>query len=273
MTHRRPRRRGDRRQRPRRTAPSATAGRLRGCTSSCVVALVWLFPLALGGAQLASATTTTRRRRLHLVRRLHLRRTTPTPGSRPTSPTLPQLAVHHRARGAADAVPRVVVGVRPGAVPLQVQPGAAGCSPRRNLLPPQACSSRCTGVPRIPLPYWFSDSARCYDSYWGLILVNIAFQTGFCAFVLSNYMKTLPRELNEAAQVDGAALRQYWQITLPLCRPAAGGARDARGHLDLQRVLLGDGAVQRRQVAGHQLAEQPAAASSSPTTTSSPPAR
>ena len=53
-----------------------------------------------------------------------------------------------------------------------------------------------------------------------LILVNVAFQTGFCAFVLSNYMKTLPKELYEAAMVDGASVwRQYWQLTLPLCRP------------------------------------------------------
>ena len=33
-------------------------------------------------------------------------------------------------------------------------------------------------------------------------------------------MKTIPTELNEAAQVDGATVwRQYWQIIMPLCRP------------------------------------------------------
>ena len=72
----------------------------------------------------------------------------------------------------------------------------------------------------VPLPAWMSDSELLYDSYWMLILVNVAFQTGFCAFVLSNYMKTLPKELYEAAMVDGASIfRQYWQLTLPLCRP------------------------------------------------------
>jgi multiple sugar transport system permease protein len=72
----------------------------------------------------------------------------------------------------------------------------------------------------VPLPDWMSDSDSLYDSYWVLILVNTAFQTGFCAFVLSNYMKTLPKELYEAAQVDGASVwTQYWKITLPLCRP------------------------------------------------------
>jgi len=90
-----------------------------------------------------------------------------------------------------------------------------------NLLPQQALL-----IPlyraylETPLPYWMSDSGSLLDSYWGLILVNVAFQTGFCAFVLSNYMKTLPHELYEAAQVDGAGvLRQFFQLTLPLCRP------------------------------------------------------
>ncbi len=58
-------------------------------------------------------------------------------------------------------------------------------------------------------------------SYLGLILINVAFQLGFCTFVLSNYMKTLPFEIYESAQIDGASVtRQFWQLTLPLVRPA-----------------------------------------------------
>ncbi|WP_030896287.1 carbohydrate ABC transporter permease, partial [Streptomyces sp. NRRL S-474] len=64
-------------------------------------------------------------------------------------------------------------------------------------------------------------SGKLYDSALGLVLIHVAFQSGFCAFVLSNYMRSLPHELTEAALVDGASVwRQYWQITLPLCRPA-----------------------------------------------------
>jgi len=73
----------------------------------------------------------------------------------------------------------------------------------------------------LPLPYWVSDSGVFYDSYVGLIAINVAFQTGFCTFVLANYMKTIPKSLSEAARVDGAGVvRQYFRIILPLSLPA-----------------------------------------------------
>ena len=73
----------------------------------------------------------------------------------------------------------------------------------------------------IPLPTWLSESGQMYDSYIGLIAINIAFQVGFCTFVLSNYMKTIPSALSDAARVDGAGVvRQFFGIVLPLCRPA-----------------------------------------------------
>ncbi|WP_330302242.1 MULTISPECIES: carbohydrate ABC transporter permease [unclassified Streptomyces] len=73
----------------------------------------------------------------------------------------------------------------------------------------------------VPLPQWMSDSLLLYNSAWGIIAIHIAYQCGFCTFVLSNYMKTIPREISEAALVDGAPVwRQFFQIILPLCRPA-----------------------------------------------------
>ncbi|MFJ6751727.1 carbohydrate ABC transporter permease [Streptomyces sp. NPDC091266] len=74
---------------------------------------------------------------------------------------------------------------------------------------------------KIPLPYWMSDSMTMYDSFWAVIAVQVAFQLGFCVFVLANFMRTLPLEVLEAAIVDGAGVwTQYWRVTLPLCRPA-----------------------------------------------------
>lgn len=91
-----------------------------------------------------------------------------------------------------------------------------------NLLPPQVII-----VPlrlmylAIPLPRPLGDTGLVYDTYFGVILINIVFQTGFCTFVLSNYMRTLSKELTEAALVDGASLWTiYRRVVLPLSRPA-----------------------------------------------------
>ncbi len=91
-----------------------------------------------------------------------------------------------------------------------------------NLLPPQALLVPIFRMYRqIPLPEFMSSSGQLLGSYWGLIAINVAFQLGFCTFVLSNYMKTLPHEIYESAEVDGASVwLQYWKLTMPLVRPA-----------------------------------------------------
>jgi multiple sugar transport system permease protein len=75
----------------------------------------------------------------------------------------------------------------------------------------------------VPWPDLLSDTntGNLLGTKVAVIFIHVAFQTGFCTFVLSNYMKTIPKELGEAALVDGASVvRQYFQIILPLCRPA-----------------------------------------------------
>ncbi|MEI7742718.1 MAG: carbohydrate ABC transporter permease [Chloroflexota bacterium] len=73
----------------------------------------------------------------------------------------------------------------------------------------------------LPLPAPLSDNGMWYDQFFGIIMIHVAFQLGFCTFVLSNYFKQIPNELNEAAVVDGASVwRTYWTILLPLARPA-----------------------------------------------------
>lgn len=60
-----------------------------------------------------------------------------------------------------------------------------------------------------------------YNTYGALILIHIAFQLGFCTFVLRNFMRTVPGEILDAARVDGCnEFRIYWQIMLPLTLPA-----------------------------------------------------
>ena len=91
-----------------------------------------------------------------------------------------------------------------------------------NLLPQQVLITPLYKIYNaIHLPTFLSDSGLMYDSRFGLIVINVSFQLGFCVFVLSNYMKTIPTDIDEAALVDGASLwLRYWRIVLPLCRPA-----------------------------------------------------
>ena len=99
------------------------------------------------------------------------------------------------------------------------------------MLPCSCCSRRATCC---------RTSGLLYDSIAGLIVINVAFQAGFCVFVLSNFMRTIPGEMYEAAQVDGASMwPRYWRLTLPLCRPAL-AALPPCSPLDIQRLLLGD---------------------------------
>lgn len=75
---------------------------------------------------------------------------------------------------------------------------------------------------RIPLPAFLSpNSGHMNNSIFGVIIIHVAFQVGFCTFVLSNYMKTIPKELGEAASVDGASVfKQFYRVIMPICKPA-----------------------------------------------------
>ncbi len=93
-----------------------------------------------------------------------------------------------------------------------------------NLLPPQVIFKPLfTIFEHTPWPDFLSDAdtGKLLGTKIGVIIIHVAFQSGFCTFVLSNYMKTIPKELNEAAMVDGASVpRQFFQVIMPLCRPA-----------------------------------------------------
>ena len=58
------------------------------------------------------------------------------------------------------------------------------------------------------------------DTYWGVVLPQVAFGLGMSILLFRNYFKNLPPELFDAAFVDGAGyLRFFWHISLPLSRP------------------------------------------------------
>ena len=60
-----------------------------------------------------------------------------------------------------------------------------------------------------------------YDTVWGLILFHSAFALPFAIFLLRNFFAGIPRDLMEAARIDGASeLRLFFKVVLPLGLPA-----------------------------------------------------
>ena len=73
-------------------------------------------------------------------------------------------------------------------------------------------------VKMIPL-YWIFSKVGMLDTYWPLILPSF-FGSPFFIFLMVQYMKTIPNELDDAARIDGANTWQIlYRVILPLCIP------------------------------------------------------
>ncbi len=74
----------------------------------------------------------------------------------------------------------------------------------------------------IPL-YYVMDAFGLLNTYWALILPQVALSTSFGAFWMRQFFAEVPRDLSDAAAVDGAGpLRALWSVLLPLARLALG---------------------------------------------------
>jgi len=59
-----------------------------------------------------------------------------------------------------------------------------------------------------------------YNTYAGLVLPYLAFALPLCIYILTSFFKEIPRELEEAALVDGATYFQaFRKVVLPLAAP------------------------------------------------------
>jgi len=71
----------------------------------------------------------------------------------------------------------------------------------------------------IPLATIIFD-LRLWDSLWSLVLTYPTFLIPFCTWLLMGYFKSIPKEMEECAMIDGASrLRVFWRIVIPLCLP------------------------------------------------------
>ena len=72
----------------------------------------------------------------------------------------------------------------------------------------------------VPLYYDFRDLGLT-NTYWGLILPQIATSVAFGTFWMRAFFRGVPRSLVEAARIDGASSWfTLWRVLLPLARPA-----------------------------------------------------
>jgi len=61
---------------------------------------------------------------------------------------------------------------------------------------------------------------RLWDSLWSLVLTYPTFLVPFCTWLLMGYFKSIPKEMEECAMIDGASrVRIFTKIILPLCLP------------------------------------------------------
>jgi raffinose/stachyose/melibiose transport system permease protein len=73
----------------------------------------------------------------------------------------------------------------------------------------------------IVATYRISISVGLYDTVTGLILPLAGTSLPITVFILAAFMRSIPEELELAMSIDGAGyLRQYFQLALPLARPA-----------------------------------------------------
>ncbi|MGI6131600.1 MAG: carbohydrate ABC transporter permease [Bacillota bacterium] len=72
----------------------------------------------------------------------------------------------------------------------------------------------------IPLYIMFA-GLKLLDTFWGLIIANSTFSLPLCTWTLKGFFDSLPKELEEAAVVDGCnTLGVLFKVMLPLAAPA-----------------------------------------------------
>jgi multiple sugar transport system permease protein len=63
------------------------------------------------------------------------------------------------------------------------------------------------------------------DTHFGLILAYVALNVPFTIWLIDGFFRQVPRDLAEAAQIDGCTRWQaFWQVEFPLARPGIASA-------------------------------------------------
>lgn len=74
-------------------------------------------------------------------------------------------------------------------------------------------------VTLIPV-YLLTRQLGIYDSLWALLGPYVAFNLPLSIFILTEFMRAIPRELEEAARIDGSGpMHTFFRVILPLSTP------------------------------------------------------
>jgi raffinose/stachyose/melibiose transport system permease protein len=74
--------------------------------------------------------------------------------------------------------------------------------------------------PAVVPTIWVLQRLGLFRTMPGLILVEVAFGLAFCVLLFQAFIATIPRELDEAAIIDGAGpVRLFFRVVFPLLRP------------------------------------------------------
>jgi raffinose/stachyose/melibiose transport system permease protein len=73
--------------------------------------------------------------------------------------------------------------------------------------------------PAVVPTVWVLQEINLFKTLTGLILIEIAFGLSFCILLFRAFISSIPRELDEAATIDGAGpLRVFFSVIFPLLR-------------------------------------------------------
>lgn len=74
--------------------------------------------------------------------------------------------------------------------------------------------------PAVVPTIWVMQSMGLFKTLHGLVLIEVAYGLSFTVLLFRAFIATIPRELDEAAIIDGAGpIRLFFQVILPLLRP------------------------------------------------------
>lgn len=82
-----------------------------------------------------------------------------------------------------------------------------------------ACMAIPVHITLIPI-FRMSQAMHVYDTIWALIGPYVAISVPISVFILTNFMRDIPREIEEAAEIDGCGkFKMFFKIMLPMAKP------------------------------------------------------